>query len=140
LDLIITNEEISNKMTNIETLMISPVSDRNASIFHVPLITEFELDTKRKKERVSFHASYLYDKTNWNDFVAELERNLIDETGDVDIEAKDIKIHKAFSEAATKFIPKSKESLKRDDNFPEGIAKLLRARNFWGREFRKRRS
>jgi hypothetical protein len=49
------------------------------------LITEEFKVRYQKKERKkdSFHASYLYldDRTNWNDFVAELERNLIDEYG-----------------------------------------------------------
>ena len=71
------------------------------------MITEEFKSRYQKKERVSFHAYYLDDKTNWNDFVAELERNFIDEKGrDLDIEAKyKIDFTKLSLRRTTKLIP-----------------------------------
>ena len=49
-------------------------------------------------------------------------------------------ITSAIKDAADKCIPKSKERLDRNNNFPKDILQVLDTRNFWGVAFRSTRS
>jgi hypothetical protein len=49
------------------------------------------------------------------------------------------RIINSYLNAAEKFIPKTKETLKREENFPSEIKEVLISRNYWGKRFRAQR-
>ena len=73
IDLILTDERSASSLVKFETHYLSPVFDEEAQYFHVPFTAEFEFEHVLRKERKSFHAPFLYDKANWNNFQIDIE-------------------------------------------------------------------
>ena len=141
LDLLIASDDLVEKVVDIEVLSRSAVYESKLDVFHMPIIWSLETTIKRhKKERKSFHASYLYNKANWEHFVSETNALLIDESTEMNIEIMAARIEDAFKKAADLHIPKSKENKTRISNFPPEIKCVLNSRNYWGRQFKKYRS
>jgi hypothetical protein len=142
LDLFIASEGLANRLASFEVLARSAVHDPRLDSYHMPVICEFNIEiTRRKKNRCSFHASYLYNKTDWRQYVNEVERALFEEPHPfMNLESKSEWIVNAFKNAANKHIPKSKEHKSRISNFPPDIKRVLSARNYWGRQYKKYRN
>jgi hypothetical protein len=145
LDLIIANETTSNKISKIELSEVSPVLDiysiTRPSYFHIPLICELKIENIPKKQRTSFHSSYLYDRADWTKWREKAEsllhtnigeEMLIDDLNDVIIEA--------IKKASESHIPKSKEKMDRNVNFPLSVVQILETRNFWAKIFKSTRT
>jgi exonuclease III len=144
LDLIITNESTSTKFGKIERNMVSPVldifSDTRPSYFHVPIIVELTVEDIPKKQRMSFHSSYLYDRADWNKWGEKVELGMNNITEDVGIEDLNKIIIDALKKASEEHIPRSKEKINRNFNFPLSVVQILETRNFWAKIFKKTRT
>jgi exonuclease III len=139
IDLVVASESMAQKMINFETHEISPVYDAELKYFHIPLSCEFEVELRPKKERISYHKPFLYDKAKWEELIAQTERELYDDISDQSSEDQSERITKSLVEAAEKFIPRAKEKMHREENFPAPIKEVLNSRNYWGKRFRARR-
>ena len=78
LDVVIVNEWLKTKVKKFEVIKMSSLVDKNdpetrPAYFHLPIKCVFEMDHKPKKQILSFHSSYLYEKANWTEFVAKAE-------------------------------------------------------------------
>jgi hypothetical protein len=139
IDLVLTDERTAKSLKKFETHTVSPVYDKKAQYYHVPVTVEFEFGVTLKKERISFHSPFLYDKANWQNFQNDLEHELLDETSPLDIESENTRLMELMKNSAAKNIPRAKEGLKRNNNFPPEIVAVLKNRNYWGRMYRKNR-
>lgn len=137
IDLIIANEYLANKCLYCETLEVSAVTNTNQLYYHLPVITEFEVGIKPRKNRISFHKSFLYDKANWPQFRNYVDSEMMNIGPELDIESLNNIIVNSILNAAEKHIPKVKEKLKRDNNFDAQTVEVLKTRNFWGRRYRR---
>ena len=139
IDLVLTDERSLKSLKKFETHTVSPVYDKEAQYYHVPVTVEFEFELTVKKERMSFHSPFLYDKANWKNFLNDLEHDFLDETIPLDIEAENTRLMESMKKSAAKNITRAKESVKRHNNFPPEIVAVLKNRNYWGRMYRKNR-
>jgi hypothetical protein len=139
LDLIICDEKSAKSLTSFDSLKLSPVYDKDEQYFHLPVICEFNIEVKRRKERLSFHRSFLYAKANWRKFMSDMDVEVIDDVEELTLDGGSDRIVKAFLVAANNNIPKSKENKGRENNFPPEIVSVLKSRNYWGRLYRKNR-
>jgi exonuclease III len=139
IDLVLANDSLAAKKINIETMPISPVVKFQKQYYHLPIKCTFSIERKCKKERTSFHASFLYDKAKWDVFKSEQDSIIAENFTDLTLEEKAANVTRAYKIAAEKGIPKSKENLLRE-NFPPAIKDVLNLRNFWAKKFRKDRS
>ena len=147
IDLVLVNESLASKVVKVDTLKSSAAIDSlneegRPSYFHLPLVCEISVEEKLKKERKSFKPSFIYDKANWGKLIMEVEKHLSDEDGlnPNDIEALNERLIRAIKVGVEAHIPKSREKLNRDQNFPKDIVQILETRNFWGRAYRRTRS
>jgi hypothetical protein len=137
IDYIIASESLANSAGDFETWYISPVFNKDLSYFHVPISCKINIEIKKRKERKSFISSFLYDKANWREFAGLIDAALIDEWDYDDVALMEEKIENSIKGAAAQCIPKSKEKLNRDHNFPEPIKEVLKSRNYWRSEYKK---
>ena len=137
IDLVITSDDIAQKLNSIEVHDICPVLEGDEQYFHLPVEVNFNIEMKRKKERNSFHRPFQYEKVDWKEYVNEIERALIDERGPSFVDQQNERINEAIKNAAEKIIPKIKEHSKREANYPSEILEVLKSRNHWGKQFRK---
>ena len=122
-----------------ETHEISPVYNKELKYYHIPFTIALEMELRPQKERTSMHRSFLYEKTKWEELVAHIERELYDDLPGLSTKDQSDRIVNSFLNAAEKFIPKTKETLKREENFPSEIKEVLISRNYWGKRFRAQR-
>jgi hypothetical protein len=145
LDLIITNESTSVNCEKVDVIERSAAldmnSDKRPSYFHLPISTRLKVTSRPKKLRMSFNASYLYENVDWDKWQNELEQLLKDDdVNDKTIEDLNKEIIEALVKSSNAHIPKSKEKLERNFNFPLEIVQLLETRNFWSKIFRSTRT
>ena len=140
IDLILASPSIGEKLKSFETLRFSPVYDKKASYFHLPIVCEFEIDIKKKKERTSNHKSFLYEKANWRKFMESIDVALTNLDARLDVDSQNHLITQALNQAAEQYIPKVNESSKRDQHFPKHIKDILKERNKWYKNYRSFRS
>ena len=146
LDYIITNVECAPKVIDIEIKDMSAVVDRfdrelRPSYFHLPIVAQINFEAKPKKSRTSFHDSFLYERANWGKVIKSIETELVNGNCDEnDIDSLNGKITEAIKRGADANIPKSREKLKRDFNYPAHIVQILQTRNFWAKKFRENRN
>ena len=145
LDLIITNEATSTKCDSFDVLVVSAAidlySEKIPSYFHLPVAIKLKAENRPKKSRVSFNASFLYDRVDWEKWKIDVEKKLkIEDADSLTIEDLNNEIIEALSIASNKNIPKSKERIDRNFNFPLDIVQLLETRNFWSKVFKTTRS
>ena len=144
LDLAIVNGSLAPKIRNFEVKDMSAVVDRfdpatRPSYFHLPLSFSIEFDSRPVKKRKSFHASYLYDRADWNRIIANIESRVTAVASD-DLDQLNKIIIDSIKIEADKGIPKSNEKLKREYNYPPHIVQVLETRNFWAQAYRYHRS
>lgn len=137
LDLIIANETIATKCKSVNTMPISPVYNNQLSYYHIPIVAEFDLETKPRKKRTSFHKAYLYDKVKWDTYKNDMD-NFISKVGAKSaIDSLNLKLHEAINAAAKNNIPKAQEKIRRYSNFPDHIVQALKSRNHWAKRFKE---
>ena len=139
IDLAISNFNLANKLLKYETHEISPVYNKELKYYHIPFTIALEMELRPQKERTSMHRSFLYEKTKWEELVAHIERELYDDLPGLSTKDQSDRIINSYLNAAEKFIPKTKETLKREENFPSEIKEVLISRNYWGKRFRAQR-
>ena len=139
LDLFISDDKTAKFLTIFETLKLSPVYDKDEQYFHLPVVGEFSIEIKRRKERISFHKSFLYAKANWQKFMRDMDVEIIDDLEDLSLGEMSDRIVNAYMKSATLNIPKNKENKGRENNFPPEIVSVLKSRNYWGRLYRQNR-
>ena len=145
LDLIITNETTSTLINKIELKEVSALldiySETRPSYFHLPITCELKTENLTKKQRTSFHSSYLYDRADWTKWKEKAENlvttNIGDETGICELNNI---IIDAIKKASESHIPKSKEKIDRNTNFPLAVVQILETRNFWAKIFKSTRT
>jgi hypothetical protein len=140
LDLVICGESMRKNLAYFEALEISPVFNEKASYFHLPIMCSFGIGVRPRKARNSFHSSFIYSRADWRSFSNELDRELIDDIESTLLEVLNNRIINAYIKAAGSSIPKSKEKLSREINFPPEIVSALKNRNYWGKMFRRWRN
>jgi hypothetical protein len=139
LDLLISDDKTAKFLTNFETLKLSPVYDKDEQYYHLPIVANFSIEVKRRKERLSFHRSFLYAKANWQNFMREMDAEVIDDRENESLSEMSDRIVQAYLNSAMHNIPKNKENKGRENNFPPEIVSVLKSRNYWGRLYRKNR-
>jgi len=139
LDLIISDERLAKSLDSFDCLKLSPVYDKDEQYYHLPVVCEFNIEVKRRKELLSFHRSFLNAKANWRKFMNDMDSAVIDDRDESTLEDDSDRIVNAFLEVANSNIPKSKENKCRENNFPPEIVSIVKSRNYWGRLFRKNR-
>lgn len=92
---------------------------------------------KTNKKRNSFHSSFLYEKANWDQYKSSLDAEMMNLSGEMDINQLDKKISTTILNSANIAIPRSKEKIGRESNFGKPIVEVLKARNFWGKKYRE---
>jgi len=113
---------------------------KKASYFHLPIVCEFEIDIKKKKERTSNHISFLYEKAIWRKFTESIDVALTNLDARLDVDSQNHLITQALNQAVEQYIPKVNESSKRDQHFPKHIKDILKERNKWYKNYRSFRS
>ena len=66
-----------------------------------------------------------------------MDRVLIDDDEEWSMEEINSRIINAFTNAAKTHIPKSKEKIDRENNFPNHKVQVLKGINYWGKQFRR---
>ena len=146
LDYVITNVECAPKVVDIEIKDMSAVVDRfnielRPSYFHLQIVVQLNFEAKPKKSRTSFHDSFLYERANCGKIVKSIETELINVNCDENaIDGLNRKIMDAIKRGADANIPKSREKLKRECNYPAHIVQILETRNLWAKKFRENRN
>jgi hypothetical protein len=139
LDLFISDDKTAKFLTIFETLKLSPVYDKDEQYFHLPVVGEFSIEIKRRKERISFHKSFLYAKANRQKFMRDKDVEIIDDLEDLSLGEMSDRTVSAYMKSATLNIPKNKENKGRENNFPPEIVSVLKSRNYWGKLYRQNR-
>ena len=81
----------------------------------------------------------MYEKAKWDELLAHVERELYDDIPGLSTKDQNDRIINSLKNAAEKFIPRARETLKREENFPSEIREVLNSRNYWGKRFRSQR-
>jgi hypothetical protein len=58
--MVMSDERSAKALKKIDTHMLSPVYDKEAKYFHVPITAEFEFEYSLKKEKTSFHSLFSF--------------------------------------------------------------------------------
>ena len=123
IDFVITSDSISQMIEKVESLTISAAIDDELLWFHTPLLYTFEIKLSKKKSRPSFHSFFLYDRAKWKDFEEHIDKKCsnFSESTNATTNEMSKNLTESIQEAASKFIPKSKEKLTRSQNFPQKL-------------------